>query len=60
MTCTVELMPSLLVTDIAPRTGKIIIKNILNFLERIENLLQNGILNFAFRLSKLSEIALEI
>jgi len=37
-----------MVLVVAPRTGKII-KNSLNVFERGENLLQNAILNFAFR-----------
>jgi len=35
----------------APRTGKII-KNGLNIFERLENLLQNGVLHFVFRLTR--------
>jgi len=42
----------------APHTGKII-KNLV-FFERGENLLQNGIPNFVFRLSQLSGMAMEI
>jgi len=47
-----------LVAAVAPRTGKII-KNGLHVFERGENLLQNGILNFVFRFSRSSEVALE-
>jgi len=48
---------------VAPRTGKIF-KNGLNVFKRrdiyIDNMLQNGILHFVFRLiSQLSEIAFE-
>jgi len=39
----------------ASYTGKII-KNSLNVFEREENLLQNGVLHFVFRLSQSSEI----
>jgi len=38
---------------VAPRTGKII-KNGLSVFERLENLLQDGILHFVFRLSQKS------
>ena len=43
---------------IAPSTDKIIKTN-LDVLERGQNLLKNGILNFAFRLSQSSVIALQ-
>ena len=39
-------------------TGKIM-KNALEVLERGQNLLKNGIINFAFRLSQSSVIALQ-
>jgi len=44
------MTPTSLVAPVAPRTGKIN-KNRLNFLERGEILLQNGIPHFAFKLS---------
>jgi len=43
---------------VAPGRDKII-KNSLNIFERGENLVQNGLLHFEFRLSQSSEIALE-
>jgi len=43
---------------VARRTGKII-KNGLSVFEREENLLQNGILHFEFKLSQSSEIVLQ-
>jgi len=47
-----------LVAVVAPRKGKII-KNGLSDFEREENLLQNGILHFACRLSQSPEIVLQ-
>jgi len=47
-----------LVVDIAPHAREII-KNGLHVFEMGENLLQNGILYFVFRLSQSSEIAFE-
>jgi len=47
-----------LAAAVAPRTGEII-KNGLSVFERGENLLQNGILHFAFTLSQSSEIVLQ-
>jgi len=41
-----------------PRTGKII-KNGFNVFERGENLLQNSVFHFVFRLSQSSDIALQ-
>jgi len=46
----------LLAAVVAPRTGKII--NNRCVLERQNNLLQNGVLNFPFRLNQSSGIAL--
>jgi len=43
---------------VGPRTGKIN-KNRHSVFEREENLLQNGILNFAFKLSKSSEVVFQ-
>jgi len=48
--------PMSLVAAVAPCK---IIKNVLNFLQRREVLLQNGILHFVFRLSQWTLIALE-
>jgi len=53
-----DMMPTSLSAAVAPRTGKII-KNGLRVFERGGNLLQNGILHFAFKLSQLSEIVLQ-
>jgi len=47
-----------LVAVMAPRTGKTT-KNVVKVFERGENLLQNSILHFVFRLSQSSEIALQ-
>jgi len=43
---------------VAPRTSKII-RNRLNVFEGGENLLQNGVFHFVFRLSQSPEIALQ-
>jgi len=47
-----------LVATVAPRAGKII-KDRLRIFEIGENLLQNGILHFVFKLSQSSEIILQ-
>jgi len=54
-----DVMPTSLAEAVAPRTGKII-KNGLRVFERRENLLQNGILHFAFKISQSSEIVLQL
>jgi len=50
--------PTPFAAPVAPRTGKII-KNGLRVFERGENLLLNGILHFAFKLSQSSKIVLQ-
>jgi len=47
-----------LALDVVPCTAKII-KNRRNIFERGEYLLRNGVLNFVFRISQLSEIELQ-
>jgi len=47
------MTPTSFAVPAAPRTGKII-KNGLRVFEREENLLQNGILHFVFKLSQSS------
>jgi len=47
------MTPTSFAAAVAPRTGKMN-KNRLSFFERGENLLQNGILHFAFKLSQSS------
>jgi len=46
------MTPTSLVEVVAPRTGKLIKKCFVNVFEIEENLLQNGILHFVFRLSR--------
>jgi len=53
-----DMTPTSLAAAVAPRTGKIF-KIILCGFERRENLLQNGIPLFVFKLSQSSEIALQ-
>jgi len=48
------MTPMSLVTDVAPRVDKIN-KNGLSVFERGDNLLQNGILHFVFKLSQSSD-----
>jgi len=50
--------PTSLAAAVAPCTGKII-TNGLHVFERGENLLQNGILHFTFKLSQLPEIVFQ-
>jgi len=57
-TASIEGKWSSLAVAVAPCTGKII-TNGPQWSERGENLLQNGILYFAFRLSQLSKIILQ-
>jgi len=51
-------VPTSLAAAVANRTGKIV-KNGLHVFEKGGNLLQNGILQFAFKLSQSSEIVLQ-
>jgi len=51
-----DMTPASLAAVVAPRAGNLIIKNGLHVFERGENLLHNGILHFAFKLSESSEI----
>jgi len=53
-----DMTPTSLAAPVAPRTGKIL-KNGLHVFERGGNLLQNGILYFALKLSHSSEIVLK-
>jgi len=53
-----EMTPTSLAVAVAPRTG-IIIKNDLHVFERGQDLLQNGILHFVYKLSQSSEIVLQ-
>jgi len=58
MSCMSDMTPTSLAPPVAPRTGKIL-KNGLHVFERGGNLLQNGILYFALKLSHSSEIVLK-
>jgi len=53
-----EMTPTSLVAPVVPRAGKII-KNGHRVFEREENLLQNGVLHFVFKLSQPSELVLQ-
>jgi len=53
-----DMTPTSLAAAVAPRTGEII-RNGLGVFEKAENLLQNGILHFAYKLSQSSEIVLQ-
>jgi len=52
------MTPTSFAAHVAPRTGKIN-KNGPRVFKRGENLLQNGILHFVFKLSQSSEIVLQ-
>jgi len=56
--CKHDITPTSLAVAIAPRTVKII-KNDIRVFEGGDNLLQNGILHFAFKLSHSSKIVLQ-
>jgi len=53
-----DMTPTSLEAAVAPCTGKII-KNDLRVFEWEENLLQNGILDFAFKLNQSPEIVFQ-
>jgi len=58
MSCMPDMTPTSLAAAVVPRTCKII-QNGLRVFERGENLLQNGILQFVFKLSQSSKIVLQ-